>query len=95
MTTWRRSVARLGVTALMTALPLGSATVGAGPAHAVPVAAAVVQPVQVGVADAATARHGGAVNRGDDGDGDRGHDCRRGGLVPLIVHLLFGFDRDC
>lgn len=99
MTTWRRSAARLGLAASLAALPLGSATLGAGVAHAVPVAAAIVQPVQVGLADAATARHGGALDRGDDGEGgrygDRRHDCRHGGLVPLVVHLLFGFDRDC
>jgi hypothetical protein len=92
---WRRSAARLALAALLTTLPLGSATVGAGFAHAMPVDAAIVQPVQVGVADAATAQNGGALNRGDEGDRDR-HDCRRhGGLVPLLVHLLFGFDRYC
>jgi hypothetical protein len=93
---WRRSAARLGLAALLTALPLGSATVGAGFAHAVPVTAAIVQPVRVGVAGAATAQHGSALDRGDDRDGDRRHDCRRhGGLVTLLIRLLFGFDRDC
>jgi hypothetical protein len=96
----RSTAGRLALAALLTAVPLGSTAAGAGVAHAVPVAAAIVQPVQVGLADAPTAQHGGALDRGGYGNADRHghrrHDCgRHGGIVPLLVHLLFGFDRDC
>ncbi|MDB5067970.1 MAG: hypothetical protein JWM18_4404 [Chloroflexi bacterium] len=92
----RRTAGRLALAALLTAVPLGSTTVGAGVVHAVPVAAATVQPLQVGVADAPTAQHRGDLDRGGDRHGHRRHDCgRHGGIVPLVVHLLFGFDRHC
>jgi hypothetical protein len=100
---WRSIAARLALAAVLTALPLGSTTVGAaGLPHAAPVAAATVHPVQAGLAHTATAPHAGAHDRGDGDDEDRGghdrrdHDCHRhGGLVTLIVRLLFGFDEHC
>jgi hypothetical protein len=92
----RMTASRLALAGLLTALPVGLTTVGAGVAHAVPVAAATVHPVQVGVADAHSARH----DRGDDGDrdrhGDRRDDCgRHGGVLGLVVRVLFGFDGRC
>jgi hypothetical protein len=96
----RRAAARLALTALLTVLPVGATALGTSVAHAVPVAAASVEPIQVGGVDVLTVPDASAFDRGDDEERDRDdhrhHDCRRhGGLVPLVVNLLFGFDRHC
>lgn len=104
---WRRRAARLALAATLTTLPLGSTIIGVGGAHALPVAAATARSVHPGV-DLIRWPGDGIFGDIDDWDGDwdsdrhdhdrhdRHDDCdRHGGLVPLTVHLIFGFDRDC
>ena len=104
---WRRGAARVALAATLTTLPLGSTIIGVGGAHPLPVAAATARSVHP---DFDLIRWPGddifgdnIFDEGDDWDSDRHehdhhdhHDCdRHGGLVPLAVHLIFGFDRDC
>ncbi|HEY2702322.1 MAG TPA: hypothetical protein VGL20_01405 [Candidatus Dormibacteraeota bacterium] len=96
MRRWRRTAAPLALAALLSALPLSSTAVGFGLAQAVPVAAATVQPMHAGHHGSPAARHADLFDWGGDGERDhRGHGCRHGGLVPLVVRLLFGVDDRC